>query len=164
MSNHYTFTLNLKFKRNLTATEIAVLDYILNGNGTPPIDLPNHAFFSNGLPKYFYWQSYKEFPVGGWRSEFWQSVYSPGCAADGQMNYGVNLYLPSHKLEGALSELPFACWLAAISSSIGYVGAITCEDDEIGMPLLLLFVSDGQLKISSLPDNLELESAEGISG
>jgi hypothetical protein len=32
------------------------------------------------------------------------------------------------------------------------------------MPLLLLFVSDGQLKISSLPDNLELESAEGISG
>jgi hypothetical protein len=41
MSNHYTFTLNLKLKRNLTATEITVLDYILNGNGTPNLSVPN---------------------------------------------------------------------------------------------------------------------------
>ncbi|PCM45805.1 hypothetical protein [Marinobacter sp. ANT_B65] len=164
MSNYYTFTLNLKLKRNLTYTDITVLEYILNGEGAPPTDLPDHNFFDNGLPKHVYWKSYKDFSVGSWRSEFWKSVYSPGCIADGEMNYGVNIHLPSTKMEGALSELPFACWLATISASIGYVGAITCEDDGVGMPLLLMFVSDGQLKISSLPGNLEMDSAEGISG
>lgn len=86
MSNHYTFTLNLKLKRNLTTTEIATLEYILNGNGSPPTDSPNHSFFSSGLTNYVYWQSYSEFPVGGWRSEFWQSGCSPACLADDQMN------------------------------------------------------------------------------
>ena len=164
MSNHYTFTLNLKLKPNLTTEEVATLEYILNGNGSLPIDLPKHDFFKNGLPRYFNWQSYKGFPSGSWRSEFWKGIRAPGCTLDGQMNYGVNLYLPSHKLEGALSELPFACWLATISTSIGFVGAVTCEDDWVGMPVFLLFVSDSQLQISAFPKNIEMDSAEGISG
>ena len=80
------------------------------------------------------------------------------------MYSGVNLLLPGKKLEGALSLLPMLCWLATISDSAGYVGAAVCDDDGKGMPLFLLFVVDGQLKIAAFPNDVVLESAEGISG
>ncbi len=164
MSLHYTVTLNLRLKHDLTVIEISALDYILNGNGGPPTALPKHEFFKNGIPKYLHWQSYMRFPTGSWRSEFWRGVNAPGSSDADEVNYGVNLLLPGQKLEGALSELPFFCWLATISSSVGYVGAATCEDDSIGMPIFILFIHDQALKISSLSNDIIMESAEGISG
>jgi hypothetical protein len=166
MSYHYTFTLNLRLKRNLTVTDLDTLRYLFNGKDSKPSQLPNHELFKQGIPQDLLVRKwYQQSPMGSFISEFWEGIGAPGSVADGQVDYGVNLLLPSLKLEGALSEpLALARWLATLSDSVGYVGAITCEDDKVGMPLTLLFVYENALKIAAIPDDIVMESADGISG
>lgn len=164
MSRHYTLTFNMKLKRDLTTDLIETLHHLFNAEGPAPQQLPSHPFFKDGLPRYLPGRAYAGFAPGSWRSEYWQSSHVPGGQGDGQIDSGVNLLIPGNKLEGVLSLLPMLCWLATISDSAGYVGTAMCDDDGKGMPLFMLFVVDGQLKIAAFPDDVVLESAEGISG
>lgn len=163
MSFHYTVAFSLKFKRGMATEHIGALEYLINGNGSAPKALPNHAFFRNGIPDdSLLWRSYAGFSPGSWRSEFWQGAEVPGMPG-GEVGCGVNLLLPSQKMEGALNLLPMLCWLATMSETTGYVGAATCEDDGVGMPLFLMFVVAGNLSIAGLPKDIVMEPAEGLS-
>jgi hypothetical protein len=165
MSFHYTVSFSLRFKNGLSSAQIGALQYLLNDNGRAPELLPNHAFFKSGIPDgALLWRSYKGFAPGSWRSEFWQGANVPGMPGGGEVYCGVNLLLPSQKMESALDLLPMLCWLATMSDTIGYVGAASCEDDGVGMPLFLLFVDAGNLRIAGLPKEIVMESAEGLSG
>jgi hypothetical protein len=152
MSDHHTFALAIRLRIDLGADEVSTLRYIINGEGLPPTRLPSHAFFQQGLPRDLFWRSYRGFAPGSYQSVYWTKRAEDGTA----FMSGVHLHLPSQKLEGAYGEaFALAQWLATLSVSAGHVGSITCEDDGLGIPTLLL-VREGQLCIAEMPGDLAI--------
>ena len=152
MSSHYTFSLSIRLRASLTLEEVSALVYIVNGDGEAPTQLPSHFYFQK-LRDLDFRKQYRDFPTGSYHSNFWER------REEGEIvEYGVSLLLPSQKLEGVYGELfELAQWLATISTSIGHVGSITCEDDGEGIPTLL-FVRNNQLCVASPSDDMAISA------
>ena len=153
VSSHYTFSLSIRLRAGLTLEEVSALEYMVNGDGEVPTQLPSH-FNLQRLRDLDFRKQYRDFPTGSYHSNFLERREEGGEIIE----CGVSLLLPGQKLEGVYGE-PFelARWLATISTSIGHVGSITCEDDDKGIPTLL-FVRDNQLCIASPPDDMAISA------
>lgn len=69
MSRHYTLTFTVKLKRGLTGDQIETLHHLFNAEKPAPKQLPDHSFFTQGLPRYLPCRTYASFAPGSWRSE-----------------------------------------------------------------------------------------------
>jgi hypothetical protein len=134
MSNHYAFSLSIQLRSDITDAELAALRYLVDGEGSPPTDLPDHEYFSGGLPAEFIWQVYRDFKLGNFLSRSWCNRSPEGIILD----VGVQLYLPGQKLESVYGDsFALAQWLVSLSASVGCIGSIVCEDDNLGIPTLI---------------------------
>ncbi|MBC7991271.1 MAG: hypothetical protein H7Y19_17055 [Luteimonas sp.] len=153
MSDHYAFSISIQLRSDITDAELAAVRYLVDGEGSPPTELPDHEYFSGGLPAESISQVYRDFELGNFLSRSWCNRNPEGIIWD----VGVHLYLPGQKLEGVYGD-PFALaqWLATLSASVGCIGSIVCEDDNLGIPTLLFaykrelhmatFAGDGSIR------------------
>lgn len=144
MPSHYTVDFSMDLRRDLSEVENAVLRYLIQaGCSLIAKELPEHALFQNGLPKYPYWHSYQNIHTGAFMSSIWER----GQDIQG-VYWGLSLRLLSLKQEDTYGDfLEFCNWFDTLSGSNGFVGSIWEEDNrELHA---LLFIYDGELYLNT---------------
>lgn len=138
MADSYLFTFYIELRDDLSLLELHTLDYLFNDRKDPPEQWPDHEYFrlaskpqrmgiNNG------------FPEGAYVSASWRSSDHPGVFS------GVHLTIPNIKDYWFYETYMYlAQWLATLSDTRGYVGALKNQDDNEGLPWVL-YVYDGRL-------------------
>ena len=145
MSSYYTIDFEMDLRRDLSEVEDSALQYLIHGNAGTPTELPTHRFFKDGLPKFPYWYSYRDFPSGPFVSSIWEH----GRDTKGAFKK-LCLRLPSQKQEGFYEQfLEFGTWLATLSTSNGFVGSV--REEGIEKLSALIFIYNCELYIDFEP-------------
>jgi hypothetical protein len=129
MANYYKLNASFDFRNDLLENEKSTLNYLLNGKGAMPGDLPAHMFFSEENKKNIISLPviYKNFTNGEYHSDYWSTATSNGAS----------LLLPGIRdLEGWYQTLKFVDWLCSMAQRDCFCGYICQEYDNFSISLL----------------------------
>lgn len=159
MSSSYKFTFQIDLELGLQTDSVAVIDYLLRQTDALPKTLPDHSFFSHGLPSRRFGLTYASFPSQAYSSLRWRERNTNGDI----IRHAIDLLFPSEKLEGIYEEcLPFASWLASLSISNGFVGAFH-QTDLADFNPTLLFLRDQDLYMGNTSEAHSFKTGDKMS-
>jgi hypothetical protein len=156
MSTHYTFVFNAHLHDWLTQSEIRALEYIFEGTGSPPAELPSHDFFQpEGISMEAFWRGNdlhsQPRPIAHW-NRLWTDRDPISGAARAR---GVNIFQNGIKDSwwSYAESFGLICWLASLSLEQGLVGSLVAEDagPERGAKPKLFYVFDKELHMQATP-------------
>lgn len=139
MSAYFSISLTLNLRSDLSELETDLLNYVVNGLGSPPSPFPSHSYFWNRQSVESFVGRYSgSMPDGQFVSRFWSKETRMGSKFS-----GVTLLLPSIKTPHNWEVLELIDWIASLSSTDGFIG--TMVDDFPQQALTLLWVFEGKL-------------------
>ena len=147
MSAYFSFSVALALRSDLPKKDSDLLNYLVNGHGTPPAELPAHRHFSERKSVASLMHRYAaSMPNGRFVCRYWAAPDRAGGSAAS----GVTLLLPSIKAPQHWDMLELLDWMASLSAKEGFVG--TMVDDFPKQALTLLWVFEGRLFFGSAQD------------
>lgn len=159
MSTTYQFSFHANIRVDLPTNAVAALDELLGETVKPSSTLPEHQFFSDGLPSRRFRKSHSGFPPEAYACSVWVERDNVGNIC----RRGVNLQFPSEKLEGVYEDcLPFASWLANISACDGFVGSFH-QAETVDLNPTLLFIFRQQLYLGDSSEAYSFTTGDVVS-
>jgi hypothetical protein len=169
MSSHYTLSLHLTLRSDLTDEERSILLYLFEGKGTQPKRLPSHEFFNVYASKAEkFWQECQLHLFNNPKSlqDYWarctSKIWSLGSKENSSYESGLHIHIIGNKLEGIFDNAMFVLlqWFATLSNTQGYIGVINVDDNGTydHWPTFFLFSYDQELYGAAVPDGINMES------